>query len=114
AEENGPEVHLVGAVHIADQAYYDALQAYLDGHDVVLFEAVKPSKGPRTGEELDEDAKAKATRLRLARLATFIAMHRSQRGELPETLKALVEFLPPSIKELGEASVLDAWGRPVE
>jgi hypothetical protein len=41
-EGSGPEVLLVGVVHIADQVYYEALQAVLDACPVVLFEAVKP------------------------------------------------------------------------
>lgn|GEM_PF-1677549 len=33
-------VTLTGAVHIADLAYYDVLQDYLDAHDIVLYEGV--------------------------------------------------------------------------
>ncbi len=36
----GPTVRLVGAVHIGEKAYYEALQARLDASDVVLFEGV--------------------------------------------------------------------------
>lgn len=36
----GPTVRLVGAVHIGDKAYYEALQSRLDASDLVLFEGV--------------------------------------------------------------------------
>lgn len=38
----GQTVDLVGAVHIADQAYFDALNEAFKGYDVVLYEMVKP------------------------------------------------------------------------
>ena len=41
---------LVGAVHIADQAYYTQLQDILDSHDVVLFEGV----GSVSNEDLSQ------------------------------------------------------------
>ena len=37
-----PEIHLVGAVHIGEKEFYQQLQDFLDAHDVVLFEGVKP------------------------------------------------------------------------
>lgn len=43
---------LVGAVHIADRSYYDALQDVLDSCDVVLFEGV----GPKAGDAPPSDA----------------------------------------------------------
>jgi hypothetical protein len=47
-------VDLVGAVHVADRSYYREVQALLEGHDVVLYEMVKPEdRGP---EEEPEEA----------------------------------------------------------
>lgn len=49
----GVTVHLVGAIHIADQSYYDALNKTFKGYDAVLYEMVKPrnAPAPAPGEE---------------------------------------------------------------
>ena len=39
-EKNGATVDLIGAIHIADKAYYEALNARFKTHDVVLFEMI--------------------------------------------------------------------------
>ena len=39
--DGGPRVDLVGAVHIADAAFFRAVQRWIDGCDVVLYEGVK-------------------------------------------------------------------------
>jgi len=39
--DGGPRVDLVSAVHMADAAYFMAVQRWLDGCDVVLYEGVK-------------------------------------------------------------------------
>lgn len=51
--EAGVKVHLVAAVHIADQSYYDGLNKTFKGYDAVLYEMVKPRNAapPRPGEE---------------------------------------------------------------
>ncbi len=41
-EGSATEIQLLGAVHVADEAYYDALQETMDRADLVLFELVKP------------------------------------------------------------------------
>lgn len=45
-EKPGSDVKIVlyGVVHIADKAYYSAVQKDLDAYDVVLWEGVKPGK----------------------------------------------------------------------
>jgi hypothetical protein len=51
----GQTVDLIGAVHIADKAYFDALNESFKGYEVVLYEMVKPrdvkdpSKRPAKG-----------------------------------------------------------------
>jgi hypothetical protein len=39
-EKNGATVDLIGAVHIADQAYYDDLNKRFDSYDALLFEMI--------------------------------------------------------------------------
>src|SRR5581483_5853055 len=50
---DGVTVHLVAAVHIADQPYYDQLNKTFKGYDAVLYEMVKPRDmgPPQPGEE---------------------------------------------------------------
>jgi hypothetical protein len=40
--EGGVEVDLVGAVHVADAAYYEALGRAFSSYDAVLYEMIKP------------------------------------------------------------------------
>lgn len=42
--DQGPTVHLVGVVHVADGPYYEAMQRELDACATVLYEGVKPSE----------------------------------------------------------------------
>ncbi len=46
-EKDGARVDLIGAIHIADEAYFKALNERFVGHDAVLFEMVG-------GDELEE------------------------------------------------------------
>jgi len=50
---DGVVVHLVAAVHIADQPYYDGLNKTFKKYDAVLYEMVKPKDAapPQPGEE---------------------------------------------------------------
>jgi hypothetical protein len=51
--DTGATVHLVAAVHIADQSYYDGLNKTFKGYDALLYEMVKPKDAdpPQPGEE---------------------------------------------------------------
>ncbi len=46
----GPDVVLIGAVHIADPALYEAIGDALSGCDVVLYEGLTPDEGPAPDE----------------------------------------------------------------
>ena len=52
-EKEGVTVHLVAAVHIADQPYYSGLNRTFKDYDAVLYEMVKPKDAapPQPGEE---------------------------------------------------------------
>lgn len=52
-EKDGVSVELVGAIHIADKAYYESLNRRFEGYDALLFEMVG-------GEGLGRAATAKA------------------------------------------------------
>lgn len=51
----GEKVELIGAVHIADAGYYEALGELFAGYDSLLYELVKPegAEPPRPGVERD-------------------------------------------------------------
>ena len=53
AERPGVAVDLIGAVHVGDQAYYDALNKLFEKYDVVLYELVAPegTKVPKGGRQ---------------------------------------------------------------
>lgn len=57
-EKDGKSVELIGAVHIADKAYYQALVARFASYDSLLFEMVGGEK-PAAKKEADEAAAAK-------------------------------------------------------
>lgn len=50
-------VELVGAVHIADKKYYEALNKRFEGYEALLFEGIggdKPAAAPAAAEEVEE------------------------------------------------------------
>ncbi len=50
------KVDLVGAIHIADKAYFDALNMRFKGYDAVLYELVGPSFEERNKPEVKKQA----------------------------------------------------------
>ena len=65
-EKDGAKVDLIGAVHIGDQAYYQALNKRFEGYEVLLFEMIG-GEGIRPGPqpEPDPDARLSTNPLRL-------------------------------------------------
>jgi hypothetical protein len=115
AKPDQPMVYLVGAVHIADQRFYDALQTFLDAQDVVLFEGVKP---PGTGEAehdaaLDDTAKATKTERRLRFLGMAVDAYHRDTGRFPASLDELAGGVDGRIAALVRGSLLDAWGHAI-
>jgi Type II secretion system (T2SS), protein G len=110
-----PAVHLVGAVHIADRVFFDALQEFLDQRDVVLFEGVKPAgagAGTHDGE-LDESAKVRTTERRLRFLAVAAEKYTTDKGAPPASLDELADGLETRVGSLVRASTQDAWGNAI-
>jgi len=46
AQNGGPAIWLAGVMHIGDPEYYHALQHFLDGQTVVLYEGINPEAHP--------------------------------------------------------------------
>lgn len=119
-EPGRPLVKLVGVTHIGDKAYYQALQEYLNGHDMVLFEGVKPAgldapgdatRGPEP--EKTEQEKAQQTERRLRVLAILAERYRRDNQELPSSVDAMIEGLGGPTKRLVRSAANDGWGRPI-
>lgn len=53
--KDGTEVELVAAVHIADAAYYQGLNAYFERRDVVLYELVTSEPDPDLSQQARDD-----------------------------------------------------------
>lgn len=55
-EKDGASVELIGAIHIADKAYYDDLNKRFDGYDALLFEMIGgENKGALAKPEAEEE-----------------------------------------------------------
>ncbi|MFM9995090.1 MAG: hypothetical protein ACKVU4_04730 [Phycisphaerales bacterium] len=110
-----PAVWLVGAVHIADQSFYDGLQAFLDAKDVVLFEQVKPAgSGAEVHDgELDDAARAKKTERRLRFLAVVAEKRKAETGVYPASIETLGDGLDENIASLVRLAMRDAWGNAI-
>src|SRR3954468_13980457 len=46
----GVTVHLIGAVHVADAAFYDGLNESFRHYDALLYEMVNPKDSPAPGQ----------------------------------------------------------------
>ncbi len=66
--QGGPQVELVGVVHVADESYFQVLQTYLDGVDIVLYEGVKPEDADAAAFQEGSDSNVEARRFQ-AKLA---------------------------------------------
>lgn len=106
-----PMIHLVGAVHIGDPSFYTDLQAYLDIHDVVLYEGVG---GARASLPEAANKKAQRTTERRLKFLKFVADDAvRERGAIPATGSVLVESQVGATRSLVEASLNDGWGNAI-
>lgn len=116
-EGDGPTVALVGAVHIADQSFYAAAQAFLDGQDIVLFEGVR-QPGDAVAELGSDEDKWNRSERRLEFLKVLAQAYTTKKGQAPASLETLLAAGAESTntmlrRKLGVASH-DAWGHPVQ
>jgi hypothetical protein len=107
-----PIVHLVGAVHIGDASFYRELQAYLDIHDVILYEGVGGAREPIP--ERGDEALVRTTERRL-RFLKVVADDAVRNGQaVPTTPDALVATQTGATRVLVEGALEDAWGNEIE
>ncbi len=112
SDASRPIVHLVGAVHIGDPSYYTDLQAYLDVHDVVLYEGVGGARPPVP--ENEERRAQRATERRL-KFLKFVADEAVREGApTPTTGHDLIESQEGSTRTIVENALTDGWGNAIE
>jgi hypothetical protein len=112
SDGTGPTIHLVGAVHIADKSFYQAKQEELDRSDVVLFEGVKASGMADIAKDLDDAAKADATRKRIGFLAQLASEARRRTGAFATDLPGLATD-SGRFRRVVEGLGSDGWGAPI-
>ena len=116
-KEEAPEIHLAGAMHIAQASFYESLQKRLDSLSLVLFESVKPPGTGRPEHDLeppDDDARVRITKGRIRFMAIAIMQYKELTGSLPSKLETLGEHLPSDTAALIEVVLEDAWGNPLQ
>lgn len=113
--EGKPTVFLAGAVHIGDRAFYEALQRFLDGQDVVLFEGVKPAGTGDAANDVDatDESRVAKTKHRLRFLGIAALSYRQTHGEDPDSITQLAEGAGGRLSPFIRAAMDDAWGRPL-
>jgi hypothetical protein len=114
--EGAPPVELVGAIHIADAEYYRRVQEILDGHGVVLFEAVRPpgaGDGSPIPDDMDDATRARMTEQRLRFVGSAVEAYRRAHGTGPACADELLEGVPGKLRPMLARSLSDFWGRPL-
>lgn len=110
-EKGGPVVRLVGAVHIADPSFYHDLQAWLDMHDLVLYEGVGGGFEPNP-----ENADAMAT-ITTDRHLRFIGALAEQinvnTGRYPTSTSQIASMHEGATRQLVDSAFQDGWGNPI-
>ncbi len=115
AGSSGPDVVLVGVVHIGERAFYDKLQALLGEQDLVLYESVMPP-GARGAAGGDPQRRPQTTRNTMLFVAALLGDFRKQHERYPADFKELDRFVGPQDARLSHwlAALADGWGRPIE
>jgi hypothetical protein len=115
AAGGGPEIGLVAVAHVGDPILYEAIQDFLRGWDVVLYESVMPTGAGRPRGAAPGERRA-STRRALDFVASVIEAHRLELEAYPEDLEQLLAFagiLDSRTPHLIRESLIDAWGQPV-
>lgn len=110
---DGPRIHLISAIHIADQSFYASMQQVLESYDSVLFEGVKPAGLDAIDQELDDLSKADATQDRLELLLGIAAQFYDEHRRLPKGFDDLIEHADPRIGSLVGSIRTDGWAHPI-
>lgn len=107
----GPKVLLVGAVHVAEGAYYDELQKTLDEAEVVLFEGVKPSGVGDLPPKEDAQACIAMTKSHLTLGGAIIGKIKAKTGSYPASREEVLEQATWPASDVVKSILVDGWGR---
>lgn len=110
---DGPRIHLISAIHIADKPFYEGMQALLESYDSVLFEGVKPAGLDAIDPSLDDQAKADATTVRLELLVVLTDMFYQTNHRLPENIDDMIEHSDSQIGAAVRSIRTDGWGHSI-
>jgi hypothetical protein len=112
--EGMPPIHMAAAVHIGNPEFYGGLQEFLDGHELVLFEGVKPPGAGDPAMDLEHERtdaqRIKATERRVRFLAMAVERYREENDRYPETREELAAGLDGRFATLVAGATTDAWG----
>lgn len=115
----GPVVWLIGAVHIGEAGYYEALQGHMDGFDLLLYEGVgRSDMFELWGSEGAEGVER--TRRQLESLAKLLRMHGQEEGDSGSWVASFDVLMDRwadkhvslLVNQLSHARI-DAWGHPI-
>ncbi len=113
SRDGQPTIHLVGVAHIAQPAYYRALQSFLNKQDLVLFEGVGPD-WMNVPDNASDDRRADATRGRMRFVAAAAEAHKLAMGAYPSSTQSLLDAADPYARRQIADALVDGWDRPVE
>lgn len=105
----GPDLLIVGAVHIGDREYYQLMQETLDTLPLVLYEGVLPAGGENIEPANNEEAR-KLTEQRLRLLAT-LSLQVGDASSIDEMIDQVAE--KQKARTLLETASVDGWGFPI-
>jgi hypothetical protein len=113
ADGKGPTIILGGAVHIADESFYELAQGYFDAQDLVLFEGVGAGH-----EKPDDSPAAKVLRTgdHLRGIAIMLERYKAGFKEYPASLPVLIKAVGEQSRvkrQRLERATIDAWGHPI-
>jgi hypothetical protein len=105
----GPDLLIVGAVHIGDRDYYQLMQEALDELPLVLYEGVLPAGGEDLEPADDKEAR-ELTEQRLRLLAT-LSLQVGETDSIDEMIQQVAD--KQKARTLLETASVDGWGFPV-
>lgn len=106
---SGPTISLVGAVHVGDKGYYEALQRILDSQDLVMYEGVGAPEFMKPGDD-----KVARTISGQQHVAASLERYFKEKKSYPATLNDLgkaVEAKSVRNARLLKSAMTDAWSR---
>ena len=115
ADGTGPTITLAGAVHVGERRFFESLQAYMDAHDLVLYEGVNPPGSGALPADATTRERVAQTKARMRLMAILLERYRGEEEHYPDSLDALASALEGHKRQAHwlEGASVDAWSNPV-